>query len=149
MPCSDSSSGLNFRVDFDGKLISFEFAKITCSSEIKGESGYARYCQGKLLSEILDQRFETIAVDLGIEDPEKQFVLYLEWEALRAGIAQYLGMEHESIDPERCRISSVEHTEDYIEVAEVILPPKELPKIIACGLADRIKSEKLEEGRGK
>ena len=141
MPCSDSSSGLNFRVDFDERLISFEFAKITCSSEIKGGTGYSQFCQGKFLTEILNHPFEDIARELGVQEEEKLFILYLEWEALRAGIAQYLGLEHESIDPERCQISSVEHHDTYIEVAEVILPPKELPKIIACGLADRMKSK--------
>ena len=142
MPCSDSSSGLNFKVDFNERLISFEFAKITCSSEIKGETGYSRYCQGKLLTEILDQRFSDVALALEIHEEERQFVLYLEWEGLRAGIAQYLGIEHESIDVERCQISSIEHFEDYIEVAEVILPPKELPKILPCSLADRVKKDK-------
>ena len=140
MPCSDSSSGLNIRLDLNQRLIKFEFAKITCSSEIKGNTGYAAYCVGKTLTEILDQQFLDLVGKLEIEDDdEKKFVLHLEWEGLRAGIAQYLGIEHESIDPDRCRISSIEHGENYIEISEVVLPPKELPKILPCSLADKNK----------
>ena len=65
-------------------------------------------------------------------DQEKQFILYLELEALKAGIAQYLGVDHPSVDADRCRITAIEHTEEYIEIALVILPPKELPKIVSC-----------------
>ena len=135
MPCSDSSSGLNIKLDSEERLLSFEFAKITCSSEIKGETGYSQFCQGKSLDEILTHSFSSLVQELGAKDnEEKQFILHLEWEALRSGIAQYLGIEREDID-DRCRITSVEHTEHGVEIAEVILPPKELPKIIACGAA--------------
>ena len=34
MPCSDSSSGLNIRLDLNERLVKFDFAKITCSGEI-------------------------------------------------------------------------------------------------------------------
>ena len=73
-------------------------------------------------------------------DEEKQFILYLELEALKAGIVEYLGITHLGVENDRCRVTSIEHTEDYIELALVILPPKELPKIISCGSAERTKS---------
>ena len=66
------------------------------------------------------------------EDQERQFILYLELEALKAGIAQYLAIDHPAFDAERCCITTIEHAGDYIEIALVILPPKELPKIISC-----------------
>ena len=136
MPCNDSSSGLNIRLDVDERLVKFNFAKITCSSEIKGDTGYVQYCCGKTLPEILNHQFADLVQELKIEkDEEKQFILHLEWDALRAGIAQYLGIEHESIDPDRCRITAIEHDENEIEIAEVVFPPKELPKILPCNLA--------------
>ena len=138
MPCNDSSSGLNIRLDVDERLVKFDFAKITCSSEIKGDTGYVQYCRGKTLPEILNHQFADLVKELHIEnDEEKQFILHLEWDALRAGVAQYLGIEHESIDPDRCRITSIEHDENGIEIAEVVFPPKELPKILPCSLANR------------
>ena len=141
MPCSDSSSGLNMRFDAQDRFLSFQFAKITCSSEISAQTGLSSYCAGKTLSEILDLDFPMAVSALNLnEDQEKQFILYLELDALKAGIAQYLGITHPGVDTQRCRITSIEHTDDYIEAALVILPPAELPKIISCGSAERAKS---------
>ncbi len=137
MPCSDSSSGLNIRLTHDEVLERFEFAKITCSSEISGSTGLSAYCKGKTIAAILDLDFHMLVSVLNLNtDEEKQFIMYLELDALKAGLAQYLGIEHDSVDPDRCRISAIEYGEDFIDIAEVILPPKELPKIIACSKAD-------------
>jgi hypothetical protein len=46
-------------------------------------------------------------------------------------------MEYEGVDADRCKISSVEQGHEYIDIALVILPPKELPKILPCSLSDR------------
>lgn len=133
MPCNDSSSGLNIRLTADGKIESFQFAKITCSSEIGADTGLSAWCKGKDPEEILDLDFTMLRSVLNLNaDEEKQFIMYLELDALKAGIAQYLGIEHPAVDPDRCRITSIEHTDEYIEIAEIILPPKELPKIIPC-----------------
>jgi hypothetical protein len=133
MPCSDTSSGLNIRFDSQERFLSFEFAKITCSSEITASTGLSPYCHLKALPEILDLDFSMLVSVLNLNnDQEKQFILYLELEALKAGIAQYLGVDHSSYDPDRCRITAIEHTDEYTEIALVILPPKELPKIIPC-----------------
>ena len=137
MPCSDSSSGLNIRLTADEKLEEFRFAKITCSSEIGGETGLSAFCKGKDLAAILDLDFYMLRSALNITDDERQFIMYLELDALKAGIAQYLGIEHPSVDADRCRITSIEHNGDYTEIAEVILPPKEIPKILPCSLKDR------------
>ena len=133
MPCSDSSSGLNIRVDFEEKFLSFEFAKINCSSEISAQTGLSSFCRHKTLTDILELDFNMLVSFFNFNDnQEKQFILYLELEALKAGIAQYLGIDHPAFDAERCLITSLEHTGEYIEIASIILPPKELPKIIPC-----------------
>ncbi len=138
MPCSDSSSGLNIRLDLNERLIKFDFAKITCSSEIGGGTGLSQFCAGKTLEAILELDFYMLRSALNLnENEEAQFIMYLELSALKAGIAQYLGRDHPSIDPDRCQITSIEHTAEYIEIAEVILPPKELPKILPCSLKDQ------------
>ena len=138
MPCNDSSSGLNIRLDLEERMVRFDFAKITCSREITGQTGYSAYCCGKSLEEILVQDITTVARDLNLgEDEEKQFIFHLEFEALRSGIAQYLGLDHPAIDVQRCQITSIEYTNDFIEIAQVILPPKEMPKILPCSLGDK------------
>jgi len=138
MPCSDSSSGLNIRIDLNERLVKFDFAKITCSSEIGGGKKLSQFCIGKSLEEILDLDFRMLvsALDLNA-DEEAQFILYMELDALKAAVAQYLGIDYQGVDTERCKISSIEYNEQCIDIALVIFPPKELPKILPCSLSDR------------
>ncbi len=136
MPCSDSSSGINVFLDSAGRLLKFQFAKITCSQEISSSTGYAEYCQGQSPETILEHRYADLVNLLKLHDEEKQFILHLEWEALRAAIAQYLGLTHPDIDSERCKITSISYSPEGVEINEVILPPKSLPKIMACGMID-------------
>ena len=138
MPCSDSSSGLNMRLDLNERLVQFDFAKITCSSEIAGAKALSRFCAGRSLEEVLGLAFRMLVSALNLSgDEEAQFILYMELDALKAAIVQYLGIEHEGVDSGRCKISSVEHGGEFIDIAVVILPPKELPKILPCSLSDR------------
>ena len=137
MPCSDSSSSIAIRLDQEEKFLSFDFAKITCGRKITATTGYARYCAGKTLPEIVALPYQKVATDLAAKEEETRFILYLEWDALRSAIAQYSGIEDKDIDAERCRISGINYDEKGMEIAMVILPPKELPKILPCSLGDR------------
>ena len=138
MPCSDSSSGLNIRLGLNERLVKFDFAKITCSSEIGGGKKLSEFCVGKSLEEILDLDFRMLVSVLDLNsDEESQFILYMELDALKSAVAQYLGVEHPGVDNERCKISSVEHNDEFTDIALVILPPKELPKILPCSLSER------------
>lgn len=134
MPCSDSSSSMVIKLDGEENFLSFEYAKITCGREITAQTGLSDYLKGKDLTQILNLSFAQITQDLNVPEEEAQFILYLEWAALRAAIAQYLGRGDEDLDAERCQITSIDYTEKGIEIAEVILPPKELPKILPCSL---------------
>ena len=135
MPCSDSSSSIAIKLDSEGRFVKFDFAKITCGRSIEHATGYSEHCKGKTLEEILRIGFNQAVVDLRIMDEEGQFVLHLEWDCLRSAIAQYLGLEDPTIDTHRCLISSIEHDANGIEIAQVVLPPQELPKILPCSLA--------------
>ena len=137
MPCSDSSSSISIRLDHDEKFVSFEYAKITCGREINGGTNFSSYCKGKDLTEILQIPFAQVNNEINPPDEETQFILYLEWDVLRSGIGLYLGIEDKEIDTERCKITSIDYTEEGIEIAEIVLPPKELPKILPCSLAKR------------
>lgn len=137
MPCPDSSSSITLTLDNHERFLSFEFAKITCGRPIGAESGYQGYCAGKTLPEILNIPYEEAARTLNALDEEKRFILYLEWDALRCVIAQYLGHADDAIDHERCHISSIHHSEGGVEVALIILPPKEMPKILPCSRIDK------------
>jgi len=138
MPCSDSSSGLNIRLDLNERIVKFDFAKITCSSEIGGGKSLSQFCAGKTLEEVLELDFRMLVSVLNLNDDEEaQFILYMELDALKSAIAQYIGVEYQGIDLERSKVTSVEQGEEYIDIALVILPPKELPKILPCSLSDR------------
>jgi hypothetical protein len=136
MPCSDSSSSISLKLDNDERFVSFEFAKITCGREIGGGTGYNAYCIGKTLEDILAITYQEAAINLKPKEEEVQFILYMEWDALRCAAAQYLGLMDTLIDTDRCQITSIEHAPEGIEIAQVILPPKELPKILPCSLGD-------------
>ena len=137
MPCSDSSSSIALKLDPDERFVSFDFAKITCGREITAKTGYSTYCVGLTLTEILDIPYSRAARDLKAQDDETRFILYLEWDALRSAVAQYWGLDDKDLDKDRCQISAITYDEKGIEVAMTILPPKELPKILPCSLADK------------
>ena len=137
MPCSDSSSSIAICLDREERLVRFDFAKITCGREISVATDYQKYCSGKTLAEILQFGFSEALQALNLQnDEEKQYVLYLEWDALRSAIAQYLGVDIDGVDRQRCKVTSVTFDENGTEIAEVILPPKEMPKILPCSLAN-------------
>jgi len=140
MPCSDSSSSVALKIDPQDRFISFEYAKITCGREIEGKTGLNQFLVGRNLIDILSISFETIVKALKVTEEDAQFILCMEFDALRSAIAQYLGIDDVEYDADRCQITSIEHTEREIEVAQVILPPKQLPKILPCRLADELNS---------
>ena len=137
MPCSDSSSSIALKLDAEDRFVSFDFAKITCGREIGKSATYSQYCKGKTLENILEIGYGQVVSDMTLVDEEDKFVLHLEWDALRSAIAQYLGIDRMDVDAERCQITSIHATDDGTEVALVILPPKELPKILPCSLGDK------------
>ncbi len=141
MPCSDSSSSIAIRLDHEERFLSFDFAKITCGREITATTGYDKYCVGKTLQELIALPYAKVVSDLKSEDEETRFILYLEWDALRSAIAQYLGIEDNDIDANRCHISGISYDIEGLEIAMVILPPKELPKILPCSLANSDEKE--------
>lgn len=136
MPCSDSSSSMVIKLDSQDRFADFEYAKITCGREITGSTGLNEYLKGKLLPDIIQLPYSQILSDLDVPEEEDQYILYLEWDVLRAGIALYLGIEDPHIDTDRCMITSIEYTEEGIEIGEVVLPPREMPKILPCSLGD-------------
>jgi len=128
--CSDSSYGINIRLDSSERFVKFDFLKITCSHVIGGGTGLSEFCAGKPLEGILDLDFRMMVSALNLNaNQESQFFLYMELDALKAAIVQFLGIEHPGVDRDRCKVISVESGEAFIDIALVILPPKELPKM--------------------
>lgn len=136
MSCQDTSSNLTLHLNQQGRLIDYVLTRMFCEREISKKSQYKKYCCGKTLDEITRLNFHKVIQDLGIRDEEEQFLIFLEWDVLRNAIAHYLGLENDSFDYDRCLISAIEYHQDGIEINEIILPPKELPPVMPCKLAD-------------
>ena len=122
---------VRIKLDLEERLLDFDFSKITCSKEIGGGTGYAEYCSGKPAEEVLALDFNELTRILGLDDPDDQFFLYLEWDALRTALCQYLGNEEE-VDRERYQLASIAHETDFIEISQVIHPEQNMPKLVSC-----------------
>ena len=131
MPCKDTTAKVTVFLDNNDKLVNFDFSKITCDKEIGGGTGYLKYCRGKSAEEILRCHFQEPLKFLNPKTSEDQFFLYLEWDALRTSIAQYLG-ENSNIDKNRYQVASITCDDTGITIVQVIHPPEEIPKIISC-----------------
>ena len=113
-------------------LLKYDFSKITCGKGISGDVGYQDYSRGRHAKEIFKIEFNQLMERLDLQSSEDQFLLYLEWDALRSSIAQYYGLSEE-VDTKRYKISSINFDENGVEIRQIINPPAEMPKkIISC-----------------
>ena len=129
MPCKDTTAEITIHLDEKDCLVDFEFSKITCNKEIGGGTGFLEYCRGKPAEEILDLEFNELLDFFALESDEDQFLLYMEWEALQAAIAQLLGI---SINNKRYQIASISCDEGGTTINQVMFPLKEMPKVTSC-----------------
>ena len=129
MPCKDTTAEITIHLDKKDCLVDFAFSKITCNKEIGGGTGFLEYCRGKSSEEILDLEFNELLDFFALESDEDQFLLYIEWEALQAAIAQLLGV---SINNKRYQIASISCDEGGSTINQVMFPLKEMPKVTSC-----------------
>jgi len=129
MPCKDTTAEITIHLDEKDCLVDFEFSKITCNKEIGGGTGFLEYCRGRPAEEILDLEFNELLDFFALESDEDQFLLYIEWEALQAAIAQLLGI---SINNKRYQIASISCDEGGTTINQVMFPLKEMPKVTSC-----------------
>lgn len=123
---------MSVQLDAGDCLLNYAFNKITCSRNIGAENTYRNFCCGKTVQDILNIEFPDLIETLNLIDTEEQFLVYLEWDALRSALCQYSG-QVEGVETERYRIASVEYSETgEAEINLVIHPPEELPKIESC-----------------
>ena len=131
MPCKATSSKVTVFLDNEDRLIDFDFSKITCSKDIGGGTGYLEYCKGKSTEELMRIDFQKPLEFLSPKTSEEQFFLYLEWDALRTSIAQYLG-DLFDIDLDRYKIASIISDDKGTTIVQVINPPDKMPKVVSC-----------------
>ena len=129
MPCKDTTSQINIVLDSNDHLLDFQYSKMTCNKEIGGGTGFREFCLGKAAHTLSELEFSDLTNDLNLQDTESQFLLYLEWSALGAALDQYQGR----VAPEeRYQIATIAYEEDRVEIKQMVLAPKEMPKLIPC-----------------
>ena len=133
MPCEDTTSLMSVRVDHNDYLIDYDYHKATCAKEVGGGKSFHRYCEGKPISEILRMEFFQVLKDLALEDAgtELQFLVYLEWSALRSALIQYLG-EEDDVDTEHFEVASVQYDDQKVQINQIVRPNANTPKIQSC-----------------
>ena len=131
MPCKDTTAKITVILDEKDCLVSFDFSKITCQKAVGGGIGFAEFCQGKHVSEVIQLEFSDLVVELGLTSSEEQFLLYLEWDALGAALGQYQGSQHE-VDTDRYQIATIAYESDQVEICQMVASPKEMPKLVPC-----------------
>ena len=133
MPCKDTTALMTVRVDHSDFLINYDYAKISCAKAIGNGQSFQQYCKGKPIQQILECEFFQILQDLQLpeEDTENQFLVYLEWSALRSALIQYLGGD-EDVDTEHFEVASVEYNDQEVLIIQVIRPNTDMPKIQSC-----------------
>ena len=130
MPCKDTSAKIKVLLDAEERLLDFDYEKITCSKKIGG-TGFREYCIGRSIEEISHIDFNALLDIISFESTEDQFYLFLEWDAVRAAIAQYRGRGNE-LDQDRYQLASIVYDEGNVEICQITKPPKEMPKVVSC-----------------
>ncbi len=133
MPCKDTTALMTVRVDHRDYLIGYDYAKISCDKAIGSGQSFHQYCEGTPIRQILEWEFSQILQDLQLreEDTENQFLVFLEWSALRSALIQYLGRE-DDVDTEHFEVASVEYDDQEVQIIQVIRPSTDMPKIQSC-----------------
>ena len=133
MPCKDTTALMTVRVNHNDFLIDYDYAKLTCDKAIGNDQSFHQYCVGKPIQQILEWEFFRILQDLQLpeEESESQFLVYLEWSALRSALIQYLGRD-DDVDTEHFEVASVEYNDQEVQIIQVIRPNTDMPKIQSC-----------------
>ncbi len=133
MPCKDTTALMTVRVNHNDFLIDYDYAKLTCDKAIGNDQSFHQYCEGKPIQQILEWEFFRILQDLQLpeEESESQFLVYLEWSALRSALIQYLGRD-DDVDTEHFEVASVEYNDQEVQIIQVIRPNTDMPKIQSC-----------------
>lgn len=133
MPCDDTTSLMTVRVDHNDYLIDYDYIKMSCNKEIGNGQNFQKYCEGKLIQRILKWEFFQIIRDMKLEneDTEIQFLVYLEWSALRSALIQYLG-EEDDVDTEHFEVASVQYDDKKVQINQIIRPFTNQPKLQSC-----------------
>lgn len=131
MPCEDTTSSISVRIDKDDRLVDYHYEKITCGKPVGAGKNYLEICAGVQIEEVAKLSFDDALKDCRPEGKEDEFLLYLEWKAVREALRQYLGMAPDG-DSDSYKIAEIISGADETTIEMIIFPPDELPPIVPC-----------------
>ena len=102
-------------------LLDHEYAKITCGREINANSQLLKLFSGKPITQITNSTLADVAKQLKVMSQDDQFLLFLEWDALRNALYQYMGKELQGYS-DRYQLAAITHATDFVEIRQNILP---------------------------
>lgn len=132
MPCEDSASEISLTIDKDEGLSAYEYEKMTCGKNVGIDERYRSFCLGKVIDDLSEVTFEEARKACAIESKEDEFLLYLEWKAVREALREYLGKER-GPDKDRYKMAEIIAESDYTILRMIIQPPADMPEIVPCG----------------
>ncbi len=129
MPCKDTTAKIIVWLDKNEKLINFDFTKLSCSKIIGVGTPFMQFCIGHHIDDILDINFDLALQTLNSDNDEENFLMYLEWDALKSALQSYVG---QNLDSQRYQVASILHTEEGVKISIIIKPVKTMPKTLFC-----------------
>ena len=128
MACDNTTSRIIVRVDLDDCLLDYDYSKITCGKEINANSKLLAYFQKKPITEITNSTLELVLKELKPFTKDDQFLLFLEWDALRNAVFQYMGQELQGYS-DRYQLASITFEENHVEIQQNILPLSDVKRV--------------------
>ena len=132
MPCDDSTSEIILTIDKSQQLIAYDYEKITCGKNVGINNSFQKFCLGKVIDDLSEITFEEVKNVCPIESREDEFLLYLEWKAIREALREYLGKER-GPDANRYKMAEIIAEKNCTILKMLIEPPVDMPEIIPCG----------------
>ncbi len=132
MPCEDSSAEIIVTLDSKECLASYQYEKMTCGKNVGIGALYRNFAYGKSVDCLSNLNFEQVLKECAVANKDEEFLLYLEWKALREAIRGYIGESRES-DSTRYKIAEIIAEEGSVVIKMIICPLGDLPGVIPCG----------------
>ena len=132
MPCNDTTSRIIVWLDAHETLINFDFTKLSCAKVVGGGTVFMDRCVGHHIDDIIGLDFKQALSELGSDNEEENFFMYLEWDALSAALRSYMGEDIEADEEDRYKVASILHTEEGTKITLIIKALSSMPAEIAC-----------------
>lgn len=128
MACDNTTSCITVRVDLDDLLLDYDYSKITCGKDINASSKLLECFQKRPITDITNSTLEQVVQALKPLTSDDQFLLFLEWDALRNAVFQYMGKELQGYS-DRYQLASITYEENHVEIRQNILPLNDVTEI--------------------